>query len=341
MCLVRSFGVKLYIKGWRNLNSVEKYLAELCLNSIVNLHDNLLMKAVGLDKQAIQDLQKRFMINEPSFQSIDREIHRVRNKAAKALTLREKYNIYVTSSLVFDGDVRKKLEVLASVYKNFVFKKNNIDSWKTMSELSVIIKIWSNVFEVLFEEESDIRLVWGDTKNEKFKVDLRLCFIMNSKYYDLANIEFKKNSGNQKEDEGKVLVEGKTILNSLSKYHNLDIDTAKELKVIVGQFCGLKGVFKQIRFAAPSAYMVDRWGKTIKYPVHEGMIDTFLVQLQQLIGFKDEIIKQAQDLKGRLLEDNSSFGSPLAVEDQSFAKETYYLSRKARIFPKLNDDIFK
>lgn len=29
-----------------------------------------------------------------------------------------------------------------------------------MSEWSVIIKIWSNVFEVLFEEEEDVRLVW-------------------------------------------------------------------------------------------------------------------------------------------------------------------------------------
>lgn len=61
---------------------------------------------------------------------------------------------------------------------------------------------------------------------------------MNSKHYDLANIEFKKNSDNMKEDEAKVLVEGKTILNCLSKHHNLDFYKAKKLKVIVGQFCG-------------------------------------------------------------------------------------------------------
>ncbi|KAI7905916.1 uncharacterized protein BX663DRAFT_429035 [Cokeromyces recurvatus] len=294
----------------------------LCLNSIVGLHDNQLVKTVGLNVQAIHDLQQKFMINELSFRSIDKEVQQVMKEADKTSIQGEKYNLYVTNSLVFDGDVRKKFEIFASIYKNFVFKKNDISPWKAMSE-------------------------WGDTQNEKFKVNLRLCIIMNSKYYDLANIQFKRNSGNMKEDESKVLVKGKTILNCLSRYHNLDIYRAKKLKVIVGQFCGnfilykLKGVFKQIRFGAPSAYMVDKWGKTIKYPINEGMIDTFVDQLQQLFAFKDEVIKQAENLKGRLLEDDSSFGPPLTVEDQSFAKETYYLGRKTKIFPKLKEDIFK
>ncbi|KAG1049013.1 hypothetical protein G6F43_008637 [Rhizopus delemar] len=314
-------------------------MAELRLNSIVTLHDSLLMKAVGLNELAIHDLQQKFMINEPSFRSIDKEVQQAMKKATKASTQREKYNLYVANSLKFDGDARKKFEIIASIYKNFVFRKNDIGSWKTMSEWSVIIKIWSNVFEVLFEEEEDVRL--GDAQNKKFKVDLRLCITMNSKHYDLANIEFKKDGNSMKEDEAKVLVEGKTVLNCLSKYHDLDIYEAKKLKVIVGRFCGLKDVFRQVRFDEPGAYMANKWGKTIKYPINERMLDTFVDQLQQLFIFKDEIIKQAKHLKGRLLEDDSLFGSPSTVEDQSFIKETYYLSRKIKIFPKLNEDIFK
>ncbi|EIE90535.1 hypothetical protein RO3G_15246 [Rhizopus delemar RA 99-880] len=275
------------------------------------------MKAVGLNEQAIHDLQQKFMINEPSFRIIDKEVQQAMKKATKASTQREKYNLYVANSLKFDGDARKKFEIIASIYKNFVFRKNDIGSWKTMSE-------WS-----------------GDAQNKKFKVDLRLCITMNSKHNDLANIEFKKDGNSMKEDEAKVLVEGKTVLNCLSKYHDLDIYEAKKLKVIVGRFCGLKDVFKQVRFGEPGAYMANKRGKTIKYPINERMLDTFVDQLQQLFIFKDEIIKQAKHLKGRLLEDDSLFGSPSTVEDQSFIKETYYLSRKIKIFPKLNEDIFK
>lgn len=45
-------------------------------------------------------------------------------------------------------------------YKNLTFREKDISSWKTMSEWSIIVKIWSNVFEILFEEEKDVRLVW-------------------------------------------------------------------------------------------------------------------------------------------------------------------------------------
>lgn len=62
-----------------------------------------------------------------------------------------------------------------------------------------------------------------------------------SENYDIANIEFKKNGEDVrsvKEDAAKVLVEGKTILNCLSRCHNLDLQGTKKMKVVVGQFCG-------------------------------------------------------------------------------------------------------
>ncbi|CEG84776.1 hypothetical protein RMATCC62417_18533 [Rhizopus microsporus] len=344
MFLVRSFGVKLYKKGWKNLNAVERFMAELCLNSIVDLHDNQLMKAVELDGQATQDLQTRFMINNLVCPNIDKEVQNLMKKAKKLPSIREKYNLYITTSLTYDGDKRKKIEILASIYKNLVFKKSGIDSWKTMSEWSIIIKLWASIFEILFEEEYGISLVWGDTKNEQFRVDLRICMTLYSENYDIANIEFKKNGEDVrsiKEDAAKVLVEGKTILNCLSQCHNLDLQETKKMKVIVGQFCGLKGAFKQIRLVAPGAYMVDKWGGTIKYPINEKMVDTFVDKLEQLFMFKDEILKEAKNLKDKLLEDDSSFGSQSTTEDQTFLKKTYYLSRKTKNFPKLIDDLFK
>ncbi|KAG1168480.1 hypothetical protein G6F70_009095 [Rhizopus microsporus] len=84
---------------------------------------------------------------------------------------------------------------------------------------------------------------------------------------------------------------------------------------------GLKGEFKQIRLVAPGAYMVDKWGGTIKYPINERMVDTFVDKLEQLFVFKDDILKKAENLKGRLLEDDSLFGSQSTTEDQSFLKK--------------------
>lgn len=55
--------------------------------------------------------------------------------------------------------LEKKIDILAFIYKGYVFKKN--DEWRGMSEYSIIIKLWSSIFETLFEEESDIRLLWG------------------------------------------------------------------------------------------------------------------------------------------------------------------------------------
>lgn len=81
----------------------------------------------------------------------------------------------------------------------------------------------------------------GETKNDDFKVDLRICLLLDNVDYDLSNIEFKKNGdtiGSRKEDHGKVLVEGKTILNKLINIHNSSFEEAKKMKVIVAQFCG-------------------------------------------------------------------------------------------------------
>lgn len=80
----------------------------------------------------------------------------------------------------------------------------------------------------------------GKTMNERFKVDLRIRLEFEGICYDLSSIAFKKDGDSTQsmlEDEGKVLVEGKTILNSITKLNNCKFEEAK-LKVIVGQFCG-------------------------------------------------------------------------------------------------------
>lgn len=143
-------------------------------------------------------------------------------------------------------------------------------------------------------------------------MDLQICLKFGNKNYDLSNIEFKKDGDSSQsllEDAGKVLVEGKTILNNLSKMYNCNLDEAKELEVIVGQFYGVKGIFRSIELIAPGAYRGGTWGKTLRYPISEWMISAFATgTLSQLFAFKDKVVKDAFTLNQALMEDDSSFG---------------------------------
>lgn len=128
MFLVRSFGVKLYKKGWKNLNAIERFMAEwvrwqlllkghvsfkiiikLCLNSIVDLHDNQLMKAVGLDVQAIQDFQTKFMISNLTCPNVDKEVQQLMKKADKVSRF--------LSYLIFKLKLKYQFGTLAIVIK--------------------------------------------------------------------------------------------------------------------------------------------------------------------------------------------------------------------------------
>lgn len=72
--------------------------------------------------------------------------------------------------------------IVAHFYNLLTHKKKDLENWKQFSEWSGIIKLWANIFEILFED-TEINLLWGDTVNEVFRIDLRLCVTMNNKKY--------------------------------------------------------------------------------------------------------------------------------------------------------------
>ncbi|KAI8882905.1 hypothetical protein K501DRAFT_294919 [Backusella circina FSU 941] len=239
---------------------------------------------------------------------------------------------------------------MSEIYKVLSRKNNFLEKWSSSSEWTLIIKLWSRIFETLFED-TIIDLVWGDTKNDTFKVDLRLCLEFNKKMYDISNIEFKKNGkepGLIKKNSAKVLNEGKAILNKLIAECNFDFEEAKEKKVIVAQICdnetrlGLKAVFSELRLAAPGCYMPSQFGRTLKYPYNSQRVKGFSSDgLEQLFCYKNAIVKEADMLKNMLVKDSSEFGSQSTIVDKYFLKECYIISDKAVKWPKVNDDFYK
>lgn len=117
------------------------------------------MRDLGFDNTAIEHLKKLFPTKTIELMANEVEVENITTQAKKMKTLKERYDFFLVSSVDYDDDIRKKIDILAFIYKGYVFKKN--DEWRGMSEYSIIIKLWSFIFETLFEQESDIRLLWG------------------------------------------------------------------------------------------------------------------------------------------------------------------------------------
>lgn len=106
---------------------------------------------MDLDGNAIESSQARFPFRSCTLPKIERGLITIMNEAKKMQSVREKYNLFLISSTKNDGDIRKMLDILAFIYKGYVYSKN--DQWRDMSEYSIIIKLWSFIFETISKEE--------------------------------------------------------------------------------------------------------------------------------------------------------------------------------------------
>ncbi|CAO3647415.1 unnamed protein product [Mucor hiemalis] len=114
MFTVRSAGLKLHQKGWKNLNAKEKCFAELFLNSIVDINDERSLKELGFDITAVEQLQQMFPSKSVNLlPSIDERLDSVMKEVKQMSTSRERYNAYLILSTKYENDLRKKLDILA------------------------------------------------------------------------------------------------------------------------------------------------------------------------------------------------------------------------------------
>ncbi|KAI8387547.1 hypothetical protein BD560DRAFT_119291 [Blakeslea trispora] len=343
MYLVRKFGLECCNKNFKDANSIEKYYAKLSLNSIVDLQDKKYMALLNISSKATESLKSQFEVAQLVIPDPNNVLVKVYSSIDN-MTDQQKYKFLTIESFDLTGDNQKKISIMSEIYKVLSRKNNFLEKWNRSSEWTLIIKLWSRIFETLFED-TVVDLVWGDTKNETFKVDLRLCLEFDKKMYDISNIEFKKNGnepGQVKKDGAKVLNEGKSILNRLIEEYNLDFEEAKEKKIFVAQICGLKAVFSQLRLAAPGCYMPSHFGRTLKYPYNGQRAKGFCREgLEQLFCYKNEVVKEANMLKNALVKDSSEFGSQSTIVDKHFLKQCYTIPATATKWPKVHDDFYK
>lgn len=90
-----------------------------------------------------------------------------------------------------------------------------------------------------------------------------------------------------REDQAKVLSEGKLIVNQLCKVHNLSLEEGLKKKAVVGQIRGLKAILLELRLVASGCYMPSIFDKTIKFPVSDDKVQRFIDgNLEQLFAYK-------------------------------------------------------
>ncbi|CEP19348.1 hypothetical protein [Parasitella parasitica] len=343
MQITRTFGLSVYNKGFKAATPFQRNLMELCLNSIVDIDSNQLFKILDIGPEAHKALKIVYKNESLVMPALSDYLVGLFRQSEK-LDGTKKRQHFVCASFDSYHDDKKRLEIIGSIYKNLTTRKKILESWRTLSEWSSIVKIWSDLFEVAFEE-TNVELIWGDTLNDKLKVDLRLCLRYENKDYDIANIEFKKNSKNRNlvvEDEVKVLIEGKSIANKLVNIYNMDFEESKKIKVLTGQIVGLRGMLKELTIVAPGAYVAQSFGKTIKYPISDDKLKLFVEQgLQLIFVFKDHVVREAERLKSRLTEEDNGFGSQSTDEDQGFLKNVWRVKKDAKKFPPVHEDIFQ
>ncbi|GAA5811357.1 hypothetical protein MFLAVUS_004791 [Mucor flavus] len=150
--------------------------------------------------------------------------------------------------------------------EEFVYRKDVFSSWKNMSEQDIVARYYEPVFSTLFGG-SGISLRFGETENNEskeaqkiartfdngirgaLKVDLRVCFQNEGKYYDVCSVEFARDGDIERKcvsDAAKVTLEGKCILDQTVEIAKVDDDDAKELQVLNLQFCGKITLYKNL-----------------------------------------------------------------------------------------------
>ncbi|CAO3651250.1 unnamed protein product [Mucor hiemalis] len=158
MYLAREFGLECCGKNFKSLNTVEKYYAKLNLNSIVDLQAKKYMELLNINSEATETLKGQFEVAQlviPSPNNILVELY----KSIDNKTDQQKHKFLTIKSFDLSGDNQKKISIMSEIYKVLSCKDNFLEKWSRSSEWTLIIKLWSRIFETLFEDKI-IDLVW-------------------------------------------------------------------------------------------------------------------------------------------------------------------------------------
>ncbi|KAI9354028.1 hypothetical protein BD770DRAFT_412461 [Pilaira anomala] len=132
----------------------------------------------------------------------------------------------------------------------------------TPSEADIMIKVWADLFEVLFCN-TGLYIRWGekglitqDDGRTIFKLDAKLVQLFDDEEYPVSCLEFAPYSGPKKikSDRNKLLVEAKAIYNEVRGLQ-LSEENKSGLKIVNIQIMGLEAHVASLTLAADNLYV--------------------------------------------------------------------------------------
>ncbi|KAI9473732.1 MAG: hypothetical protein EXX96DRAFT_579122 [Benjaminiella poitrasii] len=122
------------------------------------------------------------------------------------------------------------------------------------------------------------------------------------------------------------MIEGKAILDSITKKCSFTFKEAKKIKIVNLQISGLKTILVLVKYAKDqNGYVAQTTGQTIMFPTALKYLENFFkIELLNLIYWKDRAEKNLEILQDGLNKDNSNFGgSDQSDYNPSFIEPTW------------------
>lgn len=177
------------------------------------------------------------------------------------------------------------------------------------SEADIMIKIWADIFEVLFYN-TGIYIRWGEkglTTGETdcimFKLDAKLVLIYNNNEYPVSCMEFAPYSGPKKikTDRSKLLVEAKTLYNL-----TMGLNKNKEnesLNIVNVQIMGLEGHILSVKLVDDYLYVAESIQSfTLPSTVSE-LKNNSKATIKYFCDFKQHVLDTANVVKQTLIDE--------------------------------------
>ncbi|CEP16736.1 hypothetical protein [Parasitella parasitica] len=223
--------------------------------------------------------------------------------------INEKYRKSLKLQLYCKSEDLYFFKLLTHLVEGHQINESELYEASDLGEKDLDIMLYGRLFNLLFSNRNDIRVVSGDTKFENFNVDYRVRFLHKSKLYDISHIELGRatTATKIKDDHTKILLESKSIIKNI--INNFPFILPSNLKVHCIQLCGLKGDIISLTMKKKTSFIADRLGQRLRVPLNSRDSQKAVRFFQQLLHYRYEVIKAVNKIKDDIHENDDRHSS--------------------------------
>ncbi|GAN05285.1 hypothetical protein MAM1_0086d04755 [Mucor ambiguus] len=215
------------LAGRHKLNNKQKYVAGLCLNSIIDLSDESAdsqRRFFSDEEWAMMKSKYQFSIkrNKQVFKPLFKKINKAMNNADLDKAYQSARN---SEPAALNSDKEHIFNIYAHIINIYRHRRSSLNnSMNDNTELDGLVKLWAEVFESLFPDS-------------QHNVDCRVIAIINTQKVDVLDVEAARYLQNQKtnNDHLKLAIESKGVLDHIVR-HAASFDPRTDITLMLQLF---------------------------------------------------------------------------------------------------------